>query len=180
LHSTFAFVGRLVSTKGLQTLLEAAQRISSEGFSYCIKIIGEGPDREVLQKRATDLRLNDSVRWLGYLPADRIEDHLADAATVIMPSLAGEVFGMVAVENMSRGKLVIASDISAMREVIGDTGLWFTPGDAAALAQCMREVLRDSTLASRLGRKAQARAAEQFGPSQMLLKHLAIYESSLG
>lgn len=179
-HSTFAFVGRLVSTKGVQTLLEAAQQLSSEGFSYCIKVIGEGPDREALQKRAAVLGLNGSVQWLGYVSTDRLEVHLASAATVIMPSIAGEVFGMVAAENMSRGKLLIASDIGAMREVIGDTGLWFMPGDSAALAQRMKEVLRDSTLASRFGRKAQARAAEQFGPRRMLLHHLDIYQAALG
>jgi rhamnosyl/mannosyltransferase len=164
----------------VQTLLEAARQLSSDGFSYCIKVIGEGPDREALQKQAAALGLNGSFQWLGYVAADRMEAHLAGAATVIMPSVAGEVFGMVAAENMARGKLVIASDIGAMREVIGDTGLWFTPGDSAALARCMREVLRDSTLASRLGRKAQARAAREFAPIQMLIKHIDIYQGVLG
>jgi glycosyltransferase involved in cell wall biosynthesis len=49
--------------------------------------------------------------------------HLAEAATVVMPSMAGEVFGMVAAENMARGKLIILSDVGSLREVIGDTGL---------------------------------------------------------
>jgi glycosyltransferase involved in cell wall biosynthesis len=177
LHSTFAFVGRLVSTKGVPTLLEAAQQLRSEGLSYRIKMIGDGPDRETLQERAAALGLDGSVQWLGYVSADRIEGHLADAATVVVPSLAGEVFGMVAAENMSRGKLVIASDIGAMREVAGDTGLWFIPGDSTSLARCMKEVLRDPKLASRLGRKAQVRAAEQFDPRRMLLQHLDIYEA---
>lgn len=179
-YSTFAFVGRLVSTKGVETLLQAAQQLSLEGFSYCIKVIGDGPDREALQKQAAAVGLNGSVQWLGHVPADRIEAHLASAATVIMPSLAGEVFGMVAAENMARGKLVIASDLGAMREVIVDTGLWFKPGDAAALAQCMKEVLRDSTLAIRLGRKAQVRATERFAPNEMLLKHLDVYRAVIG
>ena len=143
-------------------------------------MIGDGPDRKNLQEQAVALGLNSSVQWLGYVSEDRIEEHLAGAATLIVPSLAGEVFGMVAAENMARGKLVIASDIGAMREVIGDTGLWFIPGDSAALAKCMGEVLRDPVLAKRLGRKAQARAAEQFAPSRMLLKHLDVYRAVLG
>jgi len=169
----------LVRTKGVQTLLEAAHQLSSEGFSYCIKVIGDGPDRAALQKQAAALGLSGAVQWMGYVPADRIEAHLASASAVVMPSRAGEVFGMVAAESMARGKLVIASDIGAMREVIGDTGLWFKPDDSAALADCMREVLRDSTLASRLGRNAQARARGQLAPSQMLLKHLDVYQKAL-
>jgi rhamnosyl/mannosyltransferase len=174
-RSTFAFVGRLVGTKGLQTLLEAAQQLSSEGFSYCIKVIGDGPDREALQKQATALGLNGSVQWLGYVPPDRLEAQLASVATVIMPSIAGEVFGMVALENMARGKLVIFSDIGAMREVVGDKGFSFTPGVADELAHCMKKVLREPFLAQQLGREARERVATIFHESGMLRGHLDIY-----
>lgn len=176
---TFAFVGRLVSTKGVQTLLQAAQQLRVEGFHYRLKVIGDGPDREALQQQVVTLGLGDFVQFLGYVSPECLEKHLAEVATVVMPSLAGEVFGMVAAENMSRGKLVIGSDLGAIREVIGDTGLWFAPGDVAGLTQSMKMVLKDPLLPVGLGRKAQQRAFEQFDEKQMLLLHLGIYRKVL-
>ena len=112
--TTFAFVGRLVSTKGTRTLLQAAQQLSAEGWHYRLKVIGDGPERKALLRQAVALGLGDSVQFLGYLPPERLEEHLNEAATVVMPSLAGEVFGLVAAENMLRGKLVIASDVGSI------------------------------------------------------------------
>lgn len=178
--STFAFVGRLVSTKGLHTLLQAAETVRAEGLHFRIKVIGEGPDRDSLERQVAAFGLTENVKLFGHVTQEDLEKHLADVSTIVMPSLAGEVFGLVAAENMARGKLVISSDVGAMREVIGDTGLWFTPGDSGSLAQCIREVLRDSTLASRLGHNAQGRAAEHFGLGQMLLKHVDVYRAAIG
>src|SRR5208283_3041412 len=97
-----------------------------------------------------------------------------------MPSLAGEVFGMVAAENMFRGKLVVVSDVGAMREVIGETGLWFAPGDFNGLASCLRRVLNEPGLAEALGTKARLRALELFREERMVAEHLAVYHQLLG
>ncbi|PYV30237.1 MAG: hypothetical protein DMG22_20950 [Acidobacteria bacterium] len=178
-NTTFAFLGRLVGTKGARTLLEAAQQLSAQGFHYRLKVIGDGPDRESLQQQAVALGLADSVQFLGYVAPERLEEELAEAATVVMPSIAGEVFGMVAAENMSRGKLVIVSDVGAMREVVGDAGLSFAPGDARALAQCMKRILEDATLPVHLGLEARRRASEQFGQEKMVLQHLQVYQEAV-
>ena len=142
-------------------------------------MIGDGPDREALQQQAVALGLEDSVKFLGYVAPERLEEELAEAATVVMPSIAGEVFGMVAAENMSRGKLVIVSDVGAMREVVGDAGLWFPPGDAGALAQCMKRILEDPTLPARLGPEARRRASVDFDQEKMVLQHLHVYREAV-
>jgi glycosyltransferase involved in cell wall biosynthesis len=92
-----------------------------------------------------------------------------------MPSLGGEVFGLVAAENMRRAKLVIVSDLGALVEVVGDSGLVFPAGDAPALAACMRRVLDEPTLAPTLGAAARARAQELFSVGRMLDRHVALY-----
>ncbi len=175
----FAFVGRLVSTKGVATLLEAAEKLNREGLACRIKIIGDGPCRAGLEQSAAGLGVATSVHFLGDLPADRLEQELRDASTVVMPSLAGEVFGMVAVESMARGKALIASDIGALREVIGDAGLLFSPGDVAALAARMRQILTDESLAASFRSRARQRAGEQFNLEESVSQHLAIYRESI-
>jgi glycosyltransferase involved in cell wall biosynthesis len=173
--SAFAFVGRLVSTKGVQVLLQAAQRLRAEGLRFRIKVIGNGPDRHSLEAQAIALGLSENVKFLGYVSADDLEKHLADVSTIVMPSLAGEVFGLVAAENMARGKLLIASDSGALSEVVADAGLTFPAGDAAGLARCMKQVLQDQTVAARLGAVARTRAANVFNEPRMLERHLNIY-----
>jgi len=176
--STFAFIGRLVSTKGVQILLQAAERVRAEGLRFQIKIIGEGPDRQSLESQMSALSLTENVKFLGYVPADDLERHLADVSTIVMPSLAGEVFGLVAAENMARGKVLIASDSGALSEVIADAGLTFPPGDVNGLARCMKQVLQDETLPAKLGFKARERAEKEFNENEMLGKHLDIYSNA--
>jgi len=179
-QTTLAFVGRLVGTKGIQILLQAAQQLSAEGLHYRLKVIGDGPDRTALQKQAMALGLEGAVQFLGYLPPKALEEKLMDAATVVMPSLAGEVFGLVAAENMSRGKLLVVSDVGSMREVIGDTGLWSAPGDVNGLASCLRRALNEPGLANAFGGKARQRARELFPEERMVAAHFAIYRQLLG
>lgn len=96
-----------------------------------------------------------------------------------MPSLGGEVFGLVAAENMARGKSVIVSDIGALKEVVGDAGFVFPVGDAAALAACMRRVLENPSLACSLGAASRARATKLFSATRMVEEHAALYREIL-
>lgn len=177
-HSSFAFVGRLVSTKGVWTLLQAARQLRDEGFQFSVMLIGDGPEHERLQEQVIASGLEKFVQFMGYQASDGLQQLLSQAATVVMPSLAGEVFGMVAAENMARGKLMIVSDVGAIREVVRDTGLSFAAGDPMALAACMKSVLQDASLAAQLGARARVRALEQFDENKMVLQHLQLYRQA--
>jgi glycosyltransferase involved in cell wall biosynthesis len=172
---TFAFLGRLVGTKGAEILISAAYKLKQEGCIFRISIIGDGPDREILQQAVNLRNLGGSVEFLGYLPDGQVEEKLARAIAVVMPSLAGEVFGLVAAENMARGRLVIASDIGALREIVGDAGLFFPPGDETALMHRMRQVLKDESRGAELRQKALERAVALFGEDLMVKRHLSLY-----
>lgn len=173
---TFAFLGRLVSTKGVPVLLEAAQQLNAKGLAFRVRIIGHGPAREALEQLVEDLQIQDCVQFLGYVRKEDLEECLADAAAVVMPSLSGEVFGLVAAENMQRGRLIIVSNIGALAEVVGDAGLKFMPGDVAGLARCMEDVVANRTLVEGLRKKASHRVAQTFADDQMAKEHLRLYE----
>jgi glycosyltransferase involved in cell wall biosynthesis len=142
-------------------------------------VIGDGHEREALEREAAALGLGDHIEFLGYVPSERLEEHLRNASAVVMPSLAGEVFGLVAAENMSRGKLVIVSEVGALKEVTADTGLSFPPGDSRALAACLRRVVTEPDLAKAMGERARERARRLFREEQMVAQHLAIYRQLL-
>jgi glycosyltransferase involved in cell wall biosynthesis len=172
----FAFVGRLVPSKGTDILLRAGERVKKMGREFRLKIIGDGPERARLEAQARELGIDDSVCFPGFLSTEEREENLTGATAVVMPSLGGEVFGLVAAENMSRGRLLIVSDIGALREVIGDTGLSFPIGDAEALGRCMKQVLDDPGMMRRLGAAARERANELFRQEKMVEQHVLVYE----
>jgi glycosyltransferase involved in cell wall biosynthesis len=96
-----------------------------------------------------------------------------------MPSLAGEVFGLSAAENMSNGKLVIASDLGSLSEVIGDSGMTFPAGDSVALGHRMEEVIENPDTIRKLGRAAHERIAEGFALENMIRDHYVLYRRLL-
>jgi len=172
----FAFLGRLVSTKGVRVLIEAAGLLKAKHREFQVRIIGDGPERPELETLVRDLGIRSYVQFLGYVPEERLEESLEDATAVVMPSLGGEVFGLVAAENMQRGRLVIASDIGALSEVLGDAGRTFATGDAEDLARCMEGIIEDPSLSEKIGQDAVGRIAQSFAANQMVSKHLRVYE----
>ena len=173
---TYAFVGRLVGTKGIRVLLEAARLLKSRGVAFQVKIIGEGAERGALEKTVRDLGIEHIVTFMGQVPSEKLDAVLSEATAVVMPSLAGEVFGMVAAENMQHGRLVIVSDIGSLSEVVGTAGMKVAAGDAVALANCMEIVNRNPKLREELGRKASERIVRFFSADQMIEEHLRVYE----
>ena len=172
---TFVFLGRLVGTKGTEILISAARKLKQQGCTFRVKIIGTGPDREILEHKSALGGLSGCVEFLGYLPDWRVEETIAGAVAVVIPSLAGEVFGLVAAENMLRGRLVIASNIGALREVVGEAGMLFPPGDEIALMHCMQQALEDAPWVAALRQKALKRAMILFDEGLMVRQHLSLY-----
>lgn len=173
---TFAFQGRLVTTKGVRVILEACNLLKSKDLPFQLLIIGDGPNRPNLETLSRQLGIEDLVQFVGYLSPESLEEKMETVDAVLMPSLAGEVFGMVALENMLRGKLVIVSDIGALTEVVGDTGFSCATGEPAAWAACMERVVRDPALCVSHGTKARQRALDVFSIEQMTSGHMQLYE----
>jgi glycosyltransferase involved in cell wall biosynthesis len=94
-----------------------------------------------------------------------------------MPSVWEDVAPLVAIEQMMRGKLVIASDIGGLGEEVADAGIVFPAGDVAALANCMSHVIEMPETALDLGRAARLRALDLFNSDRMVERHVSIYRN---
>jgi glycosyltransferase involved in cell wall biosynthesis len=176
---TFAFVGRLVSTKGVELLLRASRELLNRGLEFSLSIVGEGPERKFLERLCSELGLAPRVDFLGEIQEQDVDKLLGDAIAVVIPSVAGEVFGLVAAENMMRGRSVIVPEGGALAEVAGDTGLKFAAGDAMSLAACMEQFLRSPKLAMELGERARDHSLKLFRAKRMLEDHWALYQKVL-
>jgi glycogen(starch) synthase len=170
-----AFLGRLVTTKGLRVLLEAARILRDQNRSFELLIIGDGPERTSLEQSAHDSHMDAHVCFAGRLSGSELEASLARASTVVVPSLGGEVFGLVVAENMLRGLPIVASDLGAFVEVLGGVGLVFRTGDAEGLASGLARLLDDPALATRLGNGGRERALHFCSKSRMIDAHARVY-----
>jgi len=171
----FVFLGRLVTTKGVATIIEACQILRCQGRSFEFCVIGEGPERTNLEAVVRDRQLTSKVRFLGRMSQPELPKILETAAMVIIPSLGGEVFGMVVAENMLRGIPVIASDQGAFLEVLGQDGVTFKTGDASDLAKQISQLLDDPSLPSKLAMAGRKRILDTFSLDHMVQGHIQIY-----
>src|SRR5690606_23220413 len=106
-------VGSLSSKKNFETSVRAISVLREYVSSYTI--IGEGPERKNLERIISDYKLEDVVKLVGW--SDSIEPYLSEADIQIIPSL-WEGFGLVAVEGMSTGLSIVASNVAGLREVV--------------------------------------------------------------
>jgi glycosyltransferase involved in cell wall biosynthesis len=172
----FAYVGRLVKEKGLGLLLNAARHLKDEGYEFRLKFVGDGPERASLETQVAELSLQNQVQFTGFLWGETLESGLADVAVVVMPSVWEETAGLAAIEQMMRARLVIASDIGGLGEVVGDAGLKFPAGDVRGLVARMQQVLNNPGVVAELGSKARARAMELFHKDRMVEQQCRLFQ----
>jgi glycogen synthase len=175
----FAYVGRFVAEKGIATLLQATKILAEERREFEVRLIGDGPERPKLEAIIRREQLENCVRITGYLTGSALADALRDVRVVVMPSVWEETAGLAAMEQMMRGRLVIASDVGGLGEIVGDAGLKCPPGDAEALADCMRLVLQNASMVDAFGQKARERALHLFARARMIDEHADIYRQVL-
>jgi len=169
------FQGRLVTTKGLPVLLEAASILRLENRAFELLVIGDGPERIAIEEFVKKLQLSSRVHFVGRIATADIDSAFRGASIVVVPSLGGEVFGLVLAENMSRGLPVVASNIGCFAEVLGDAGLTFRVGDAKDLARQIARLLDDSALVTALSGRARRRIFERYPRSHMIEAHAQLY-----
>ena len=170
-----AYVGRLVTEKGIPVLLEAGKILKAEGHDFEIRIIGDGSERSKLEEFIQREKLESFTLITGFLTGNAFAHALRDVSVVVMPSAWEETAGLAAIEQMMRGRLVIAANIGGLAEVLGDTGLKFAPGNAVSLANCLRSVIENPGLIGSYGQKARSRALQLFQLSRMVTEHSRIY-----
>jgi glycogen(starch) synthase len=171
----FAYVGRLVSEKGLSLMVAAAARLKADAFEFQLKFIGDGPERHKLEASISSLGLDERVRFTGYLSGDNLLRAMEDVTAFLMPSIWEETAGLSAIEQMMKGRLVIASDIGGLGEIVNGAGLKFPAGDLEGLVDCMRRVLEYPEVVKHLGPRARERASHLFAQDRMVREYCDVY-----
>ena len=164
-----ASVSRLVPRKGMDVLIEAANRLAPSYPDLVVAIGGDGRERQRLERLAADSLVD--VRLLGRVSDDDRAALLGAADVFVMAcrnrwgGLEQEGFGIVFLEAAAFGVPQVAGDSGGAPEAVldGRTGLIVEdPSDPGAVAEAIRTLLADPALRRRMGRAARTRVQESF------------------
>ena len=145
-----AFLGRLVSDKGVDILLDALALLARDGIAPRLSVIGDGPERPRLAAQARRLGLAGSVGLLGTRTGEELARLLNEHRILVVPSRYREPFGLVAIEAIACGCVVVGSSGGGLPEAIGPCGRTFPNGDATALARVLAGLLADPAAVAEL------------------------------
>ncbi len=168
----FLAAGRLNWSKDYPNMFAALAGLPA-GLRFRLLIAGDGELRSQLETQVRELGLADKVRFIGIrndMPA------LMAAADVFVLSSEGEAFGLVVAEAMACGCVVVATDASGVREVVGECGFVVPIKDPAALASALVAACSLSgEQAAELGRAARRRVVELYSSARATDRWHALY-----
>ena len=161
--NSIVFLGRLVSDKGPDLLIKAFSALAYP--SSKLTIVGSGPDRDSLAQLVRKLSLTNSVNFTGALQGDDLVEVLNQHEIMVVPSTWNEPFGIVALEGLACGCVLLVSDGGGLPDAIGKSGLLFKRGDVTDLMLKLRLLLDRHELRDKLRFEA--------------ISHLPRFESSV-
>jgi len=136
------FLGRLVSDKGPALLLESLRHLRTRGLTPSATFVGEGPESGPLQGRASDWGLEDQVKFVGQKSGEELVRLLNQHRILAVPSVWHEPFGIVALEGIATGCVVVGSEGGGLKDAIGACGVTFRNGDMDGLTDALESLLR--------------------------------------
>src|SRR6266853_443949 len=174
-------VGRLVTEKGVDTLLQALAE--NRAHRWHLTVVGDGPDRERLERLASDLRLAARVRWAGALPPEEVPKLWPELDVLVLPARGlptwAEPAAHVVAEAMAHEVTVVGTSGGATPEVIGDAGVVVPGDDPLALSAALRR-LAAADQRRPLAQAGRARAMRLFSDDAVAERTLAFWEELLG
>jgi len=170
-------VANVMPAKDFDTLIEAARLLAERRDDFHLVLVGRDTDSPDLAGAVNRAGMDDVVTLAG------LRDDVAgilSVSDVLVLSAHKEVFSVATLEGMAAGLPVVVSDLAAFDEMFqhGREGLKVPPGDPAALANALAEVLDDADLRRRLGGAARRRA-ERFSTERMAAKFLRLLPAAV-
>ncbi|MEM7790973.1 MAG: glycosyltransferase family 4 protein [Verrucomicrobiota bacterium] len=169
------FVGRLVSDKGVDLLIDALASLKALRKTPTCTIIGDGEERASLEAQTARLGLTEQVEFVGFLKGEKLHQLMATHRIMVVPSRWKEPFGIVALEGIAAGCAVVGSAGGGLGDAIGPCGLTFPNGDGEALATQLLRIFDESDLVKTFQSEANAHL-ERFSVETQSKRYLEAFE----
>ena len=137
------FLGRLVSDKGVDVLIDTLPLLRQTNLRPSLLVIGGGPEESALRERCRAHGVEAQVTFAGVQRGEALVSQLNRSTIMVIPSVWEEPFGIVALEGIACGCVVVASRAGGLPEAVGPCGIVVPKGDREALAAALAPLLRD-------------------------------------
>lgn len=172
------WVGRMTGVKRTDDVLLALRALRERGVDACLCMVGDGPDREAVERRAKELGVMRRCLFLGY--QDDVAPYYAAIDALLLPSV-NEGTPVSAIEALASGRPVVATRVGGVPDVVrhGEDGFLVAPGDVDGLADSLARLAADPALRARLGEAGRARVLERYAVDRLIDDVDALYRSLL-
>ncbi len=167
------WVGRVSAEKGADVAIEALALLDEGSLA----VIGDGPQRAMLQQRSSGLALGDRVTWHGLVPG---ADRYLPAFDALLLSSRTEGTPMILLEAMAASVPVVTTRVGGVPDVIGDDEAWLVPSESPErIAAALRAIRLDQVAAAARAARASARFARERALGPWLAGYERVYRAAL-
>lgn len=170
-------VQRLHRRKGVHYLIEAVKLVMTHRPGVRLLLVGDGPERLVLQAWVDQLEMSDRVIFAGAVPDVELPSYYGVADLFTMHSFH-EGLGIVFLEAMAAGKPIVATAAGGNLDIVrqGVNGVLVPPGDSHALAEAMLELLDDPATMQAMGERGRQIAETEYDWDAVADRYLAVFK----
>jgi colanic acid/amylovoran biosynthesis glycosyltransferase len=163
LGTKLLFVGRLEVVKGLPILLESLAILKQSYPNILLTVVGDGPDRKILEEMTKKMELTNNVKYVGYQSQTNVRQYIQQNDIFVMASFA-EGIPVVLMEAMAAGLPVVATQIAGVSELVENNvnGYLIPPGNSSALLEPIHKLLINDKLRAKLGAAGRAKVEKDF------------------
>jgi len=176
----FISIGRLVFYKNLEVIIKAMNVITKSYPQVKLLIVGDGPHRSILEKIVRELKLNDNVKFTGYVSNEEKNKLLSSAKALVFPSLC-EGFGLVILEAFAHQKPVLCANIRPSSDIITDkkNGFLISPHNYEEWANSFKNIIEKPDKAIQIGKEGKKLLEEKYNISSMIHNLMKMYSQVL-
>jgi glycosyltransferase involved in cell wall biosynthesis len=177
-HFVVGWIGRMTDVKRTDDVLRVFRRLRESGVDACLCLVGDGPDRPALERRAKELGIMRNTLFLGF--QQDVAPFYAAFDALLLPSVS-EGTPVSAIEALAAGKPVVATRVGGVPDVVrdGEDGLLAEVGAIDDLSEALIRLARDPALRERMGASGRVHVAGRYGVGRLVDEMDALYRSLL-
>ena len=171
------FVGRLFQGKGIEYLIRTAPRVIKEVPQARYTIVGDGEERDRLERLTKKLNVHEYVKFTGFIRFEELVKMYAESSVLVLPSITRlENFGIVLLEAMACRTPVIASKIPGVMDLVTtENGLLVEPKSVEGLAEAIISIIHDENKVIKMGEKGRRLVDEEYNWDVVGTKIIDLY-----
>ena len=170
------YLGRIVPKKGLHILLTAMMNVIKSHPDAQLLIGGKGKMAIFLKSYAKTIGIQENVQFLGFVPDEKLSMLYRSSDIFVLPSIAGESFGITLLESMAVGVPPVGTNVGGIPEIIDGCGILVEPNDSNKLANAIIRLLDNKNLRMTLGKKCRERVEKCYSSEMVGDKTIEVYK----